>query len=64
MAAFGAALLIAGLASLLRGASPGAIVAAIVASVHALRLRVRRDDTGQYHDGGQRTQRSSKRDSS
>jgi hypothetical protein len=49
--AFRAGLFVARFARLLRGSSPGTVVAAIVAAIHALRLRVRRRDDGEHHDG-------------
>jgi hypothetical protein len=52
LAAFRSGFLVACVARLLRGPCP-------LAPLHASRLRVRRDDAGKRHDGGQRTGRSS-----
>jgi hypothetical protein len=51
--AFRAGLFVARFARLLRGPSPGTVVAAIVAVLHALRLRVRWRDDGEHHDASQ-----------
>jgi hypothetical protein len=52
LAAFRSGFLVACVARLLRGSCP-------LAPLHASRLRVRRDDAGKRHDGGQRTGHSS-----
>jgi hypothetical protein len=52
LAAFRSGFLVARVARLLRGPCP-------LTPLHASRLRVRRDDAGKRHDGGQRTGRSS-----
>jgi hypothetical protein len=58
--AFRAGLFVARFARLLRGPSARTVVAAIVAVLHASRLRVRGRDGGEHHDGSQRAHASPK----
>jgi hypothetical protein len=60
MPAFRSGLFVTGFARLLYGPSRGTIVAAIVAPLHTLRLRVHRHGTGKRHDRSQDTNASPK----
>src|SRR5712671_5278278 len=58
--AFRPGFLVAGFARLLRGPGCGTVVATLVAPIHALRLRGRRRDASEHHDGSQDTNASPK----